>query len=293
MKTFERYNPIAVGIYFLAVAILPMLCMSPVILLPSLVGAVSLFMIAVKRNRLKTNLIMLVAVLIMIVINPIYSHKGDTVIFFINDTPFTLEAVLYGVAAALTVAVTVYWFRSFSEIMTEDKLMYIFGRISPKLALTLSMALRYVSLFTARIRKTVQAQKANGLYKTDSITDSMKSGARVFSVNVTWALENGVVTASSMRARGYGCGRRTSFTVFRFRGRDAAMLAVTLILLSLSVVGVAMGGADVEFYPRFTVSFGLDAATLLTFIPYTALCFVPIFIEMEERLKWSFLLSRI
>ena len=97
-----------------------------------------------------------------------------------------------------------YWFRTLTHIMTSDKLLYLFGSVSPKLALILSMTLRYIPLFRSQIRKTQQAQKALGLYKEDSIPDNIRGGIRIFSVMVSWALENGVITADSMTARGYG-----------------------------------------------------------------------------------------
>ena len=94
----------------------------------------------------------------------------------------------------------------------------------------LSMTLRYIPLFRGQVRKTQQAQKALGLYKEDSIPDSIRGGIRIFSVMVSWALENGVITADSMTARGYGTKRRSHFSVFRFRREDALLLGTSLVL---------------------------------------------------------------
>lgn len=282
----------AIAVYFLSVALIPMFFMSPLILAPSVIGAVTLFSFTVKRNRAKTHLIMLLLLIPVSLINPFYSHRGETVLFLINDTPFTLEALIYGTLSALTVITTLYWFRSFSVIMTEDKLLYVFGRFSPRLALTLSMALRYVALFTQRMRQVEAAQKANGNYKSDGIIDSLRSGARVFNVTVTWALENGIITAASMQARAYGTGKRTSFSLFRFHTRDVILLTSTLALLSVTVAGLALGGAEFTYYPRFTASNRL-IPTLLAVIPYIILSLIPSIIEIEERLKWNYFLSEI
>ena len=47
------------------------------------------------------------------------------------------------------------------------------------------------------------------------IRDSVRSALRVFSIVVTWSLESGLITADSMRCRGYGLPGRTSFSLYR------------------------------------------------------------------------------
>jgi len=206
MRTFADSNPIAVTVYFLTVSAIAMFCANPVISAISLFGAVILYIMNNGRKGLSTHIFSAVLFAAMSLVNPLVSHNGATVLFVMNNNPVTLEALVYGISAAVTVIAVLYWFRSFSQIMTSDKLLYLFGTLSPKLALTLSMALRYVPLFGAQIKKIHASQKALGLYKDDNIVDSFRGGMGIFSIMLTWALENGVVTADSMTARGYGAG---------------------------------------------------------------------------------------
>lgn len=54
------------------------------------------------------------------------------------------------------------WFSCFSQVMTTDQLVYLFGRIIPALALVLSMTLRFVPRFDRQLRKVSQAQQSLG-----------------------------------------------------------------------------------------------------------------------------------
>lgn len=292
MRAFSDHNPIAVAIYFLCVSGIIMLGSEPFILVTSLVGALSLYFARNGGRGWRTHLGFFGMFLVLSLINPLVSHNGVTVLFVINDAPITAEALLYGIFASGTVITVVYWFRSFSEIMSADKLLYLFGKLSPKLALTLSMGLRYVPLFTKQSVKISRAQTALGLYKDGNAYDRAKGGLRVFSVMTTWALENGIVTADSMTARGYGEGKRTYFSDFRMRRGDVLLLVLTLILTASVAVCFATGSLDFEFYPCIKAA-QTNIFTAVGYICYGILAALPTLYEMGEIIKWKYLRSKI
>lgn len=292
MRAFSQYDPIAVAVWFFATAGIVMFSMNPILLAISLVGAISLFLALGVSQGLRSHLVTMLFFVMITIINPLVSHNGMTVLFVINDAPITAEAFAYGAASAAMIAAVLYWFRSFSFIMTSDKLLYLFGRLSPKLSLILSMGLRYVPLFGRQAKKVSQAQRALGLYKDDNIIDRIRGGMRVFSVMVTWALENGIVTADSMEARGYGIGKRTHFSMFRFRACDGVLLTVTLVLTLCVGVSMAAGGMDFVFYPTIKMARTSELG-VLGYVAYAILVFIPTIIETEERIRWKYLRSRI
>lgn len=290
MRTFEQYNPIAVSVYFLATAGIAMFSMNPVILCLSLIGSILLYLIRNGARNGKSHLYTLWLFIIMTVINPLVNHNGVTVLFVINNNPVTLEALIYGIAASVMIVAVMYWFRSYSQIMTSDKLLYIFGSLSPKIALILSMTLRYVPLFGSQVKKVGQSQKALGLYKEDNIMDRFRGGVRIFSVMVTWALENGIITADSMTARGYGTGKRSRFSIFTFDRHDFLLTIFSIMLAVFTVYGLRK--AEFTYYPA--VSFdGFSFFSILGYISYGILILLPAFIEVKEALKWKYLKSKI
>lgn len=292
MRAFADYHPAAVTVYFLAVSGIAMFCMHPVIIAISLLGALLLFFVRNGRRHGKSHLYFLGLFLVMTLINPLVSHNGATVLFVMNHNPVTLEALLYGAAASGSILSVLYWLRSFSQIMTSDKLLYLFSMLSPKLSLVLSMAIRYVSLFSRQTKKAAQAQKALGLYKEDNVLDSLRGGIRVFSVMLTWALENGIITADSMAARGYGTGKRTHFSLFRFRGADACLLLSSLLCFAVVCAGIGAGVLEFRYYP-VAKGAAVSYPTVLSCTAYALLALLPTVIQIKEAIKWNCFVSNI
>lgn len=290
MRTFESYNPLAVAVFFLSASFVAMFSMNPVILSVSLFGALLFCFLRNGLRNPKYHLFSLLLFVVMAVINPLVNHNGGTVLFVMNDNPVTLEAFIYGVVASVMIIAVLYWFRSFTEIMTSDKLLYIFGALSPRLALVLSMALRFVPLFSRQIKKAEQTQKALGLYKDDNIIDTFRGKLSIFSIVVTWALENGIITADSMTARGYGIKRRSRYSVFRWSGKDVALLVTTIVLLGLTLFGIY--GNETVYYPYVVIS-EITPVNLTGYIGYGLLVLIPSVIEIKETLRWKFSESKI
>ncbi len=290
MRRFADHNPVAVSAYFLCVTGVCMFTMEPILLCLSLAGAAATLIATGEGRKWKAHLYTLLLFAGMALVNPLVSHNGVTVLFVMNHNPVTLEALIYGVAAGGMIVTVMTWFRSFTAVMTSDRLLYIFGSLSPKLALMLSMALRYVPLFGSQARRIRQSQTALGLYKEDNLPDRLRGGLRVFSVMVTWTLENGIITADSMTARGYGTGRRTRFSLFCWTRGDVALLLVSLLLTVLTLWGMA--ARTFTYYPAVTAT----PATLRVvcgFAAYGLLTSVPAILTGKEELKWRFLRSKI
>lgn len=292
MRSFAGCNPIVVTVYFLSVSGILMFSQNPILLLLAFLGAISYAVVCAERPSVGTHWLCLALFVVLSLLNPLLSHNGKTVLFVINDAPITLEATVWGVVSAGTLVTVLYLFGSFAAIMTRDKLLYVFGSLSPKLALILSMGLRYVPLLRDRARRITESQRALGLYKEENIFDRIRGDLRVFSILITWALENGIVTADSMASRAYGTHKRSFYTRFRIRPSDACILLATLACATVTVVGMALGALEFTFYPTLM----LGKITPLSSAAYTAygiLAALPIILETEERVRWKYLQSKI
>lgn len=292
MKSFGDHNPIAVFVFYAAATVIVMFSMDPVLLALSILGAAGLYFVNMGRAGWKGFWFYLAVPVVFGLCNPLFNHNGVTVLFVLNNNPVTLESACYGLAMGVMISGVMLWFRTFSRIMTSDKLLYLFGSVSPKLALILSMTLRYIPLFRRQIQKTRQAQTALGLYKEDNIVDTFRGGVRIFSVMVSWALENGVITADSMTARGYGVGRRSHFAIFRFRREDGVLLCASLVLAALTLLAMGTGAVAYEWYPVMTAA---EPSVLrwVAYLSYGALCALPVILEGKEALRWRSLHSAI
>ncbi|MDR2770614.1 MAG: energy-coupling factor transporter transmembrane protein EcfT [Clostridiales Family XIII bacterium] len=290
---FSSYNPIVNMLYFASVMLFSMFFMHPICLTLSFLcaAAYSVYMNGKKALRAGA-LFMLPMLLVTALINPAFNHEGVTILLYLRDgNPLTLESILYGIAAALMLITVVSWFACYSRVMTSDKLVYLFGRLIPALSLVLSMALRFAPRFKAQIKVVSDAQKCVGRdVSNGSMLHRARHGIRIVSIMVTWALENAIETADSMRCRGYGLPGRTAFSVFRFDRRDLIALLFILACDAYTVAGAVTGGLYFRYFPSVA---GLWSGPYP--ISLFAVCFalyaLPVAINLREDRKGNILES--
>ncbi len=279
-------NPAAVTVHLLLTAGITMFCMEPILLLISLLCAVVFFVMRNGGREVGFHIAAIGIPVLFAFINPLWNQHGTTVLFFINQRAYTAEALFYGVVAGVRLAAVIYWFRCFSDLMTSEKLFYLFRHLSPKLALIFSMSIRNLTLLRQQMRKIRLSQRAIGLYREGHLIDDIRAELRIFSILVTWALENGILTANSMSARGYGIGKRSSFTYFRWHTGDIVLLAATVFLAATVIAGIAAGVMDWQYYPvcepaaRRLPYYGVLAASGL-------LAALPLIHEGKEKWTWK------
>ena len=135
--------------------------------------------------------------------------------------------------------------------MTSDKFLYLFGKLAPATALLITMTLRFVPELKQNAREIRNAQKM--LRNEDTrLFQKLGTAMRNLSVLLTMSMESAVGTADSMKARGYGEKRRTTFHLFRFDGRDTRVLALMLTLAGICFAGriYAVSYTHLDVYKR-------------------------------------------
>ena len=292
MRSFKDHNPVTVTFYYMTIAIAAMFTMNPVLhFITFLAGFVQFSMQKVSRKA-GTHAFFIALGLILALIRPLFSHNGATVVFVINDNPITMESFLYGINAAVMVVGVLYIFRVYSNIMTSDRLLYLFGRFSPKAALILTMGLRYIPLLREKNREIHNAQTAIGINRDDNAIDRIKGRLNVFSATVSWGLENGIIAADSMAARGYGKGRRTQFSRFGFTKGDVVIILMTVILITPTILSLAAGRYDTAFYPYFAMA-DRSVSGVIGYITFAILAMMPVAADITESIRWKYLVSGI
>ena len=87
MKAFGSYNPLTLFLYFLSVILISAFLQNPVLTVSALCGAI-LFSAALsrRRERLSDIAFYIPLFLLVTVTNPLFSHNGQTPLFFLNGT---------------------------------------------------------------------------------------------------------------------------------------------------------------------------------------------------------------
>jgi len=291
--TFSGYHPSINFLYFALVIAFSMIFMHPVCLAISLACAITYSIYLNGRKAIRFHLLfMLPMFIVAAVFNPAFSHAGQTILSYLpSGNPLTLESILYGLGAAAMLCAVIAWFSCYSTVMTSDKFVYLFGRIMPAISLLLSMTLRFVPKFAAQMKTVSNAQKCVGRDAgSEGLVQRARQGVTILSILVTWALENAIETADSMKSRGYGLKGRSAFSIYRFDQRDLAMLTFLLLCGGYIVLGAALGGLTWRYYPSLQgAAAGLYAYSI--FLAYLALCLAPLAINLSEDRKWKALRS--
>ena len=128
-------------------------------------------------------------------------------------------------------------------------------------------------------------KKKNGI---DKIIDNIKEGSRTFSITTTWALENSIYTADSMKARGFGTGRRTNYSNYKFQKRDYLLIGWLVILWLVVVFSLEREKVYTYYYPFIQVK-----NNVVVYLIYGLLCLTPVLINVKEEIRWLILKSRI
>lgn len=222
---------------------------------------------------------------VMSAVNPLLNKSGKTVLFTWFGRPYTLEALYYGMALGAIMVVMLLWFGCYSQVLTSDKFTALFGRLIPALSLLLVMVLRMIPAFTRKAKQIILARRSIGKGGADKLTEKAKDGTAILSALTDWALEGSIITADSMRSRGYGTGKRTNFQIYRMTRRDYVLF---LLILGLEMTVLALGGTGASFTPRLKidpVGWGLAV--------YGCFLLLPTLMHIKEVISWRISISRI
>ena len=264
--------------------------MHPALLVISVAVAFTYSAYLNRMKALRFNLIYLIPSMIVVaLINPLFNHRGITILCYVRDNPLTLESILYGIATGLMFASVILWFSCYNAVMTSDKFMYLFGRLIPASSLIFSMVLRFVPKFKAQIAQISNAQKCVGRDAgSGTYLERARHGMKILSIMVTWALENAVETADSMKSRGYGLKGRTSFSIFRFDARDKGIFLIMIAFIGVLFVGACFGQNNIQYFPSIKIT-EVNGFSILVYSVYFIFCILPIALNIMEDIKWKHL----
>ena len=289
VDSFSGFHPLINILFFAAALTFTMAFTHPVCLAISFICSLAYSIYINRGKAIRFGLIFLLPALIMTaLLNPLFNHRGATILlYFRSGNPLTLESIYYGAASAVMLSGAVSWFSCVNAVITSDKIVYLFGRAAPAVSLLLSMSLRLVPRFISQAKIISGAQKAAGFGVSDGgLIKRARNGISILSILITWALENAIDTADSMKSRGYGLPGRTAFSIYRFGKRDRTALVFMLACVVFVIAGAVRGAFYFRYFP--TVKGG-PASLWQTgaFIVLFVLCIAPVVINLYEDFKWK------
>ena len=287
---FSKCHPAVNFLFFVGAIGMSVVIQHPAYLLAGVVTGAVYYLLLNGKKGWKSILGLLPMFVILTAINPLFNTLGATPLFHLGSRPYTLEALLYGAALASMFVIMMLWFGCYNKVLTSDKFTCLFGNLIPSISLLLVMVFRMVPSFIRMTQQIIGARKSigKGISKTATTREKLQDGGTVLGALTSWALEGSVVTGDSMRARGYGTAKRSSFMIYRMTVTDCILLAVMLVLIGATIVAACLGQFVAEFVPAIQlapVSWGLAA--------YTCYLLIPSALHIKEAIQWHISRSKI
>ena len=287
---FSKCHPLVNFLFFVGAIGMSVLIQHPVYLLAGIVTGTIYYLILKGKKGWKTILGLLPVFAVLTLINPLFNTLGVTPLFYLFDRPYTMEALLYGGILASMFVVMMLWFGCYNKVLTSDKFTSLFGDLIPSISLLLVMVFRMVPNFIRKTQQIIGARKSigKGISENATTKEKLYDGGTVLGALTSWALEGSVVTGDSMRARGYGAAKRTSFMIYSMTVTDWVLLGVMAILIALTIVAACYGQLTAGFVPLIDiapVSWGLAT--------YTGYLLIPTVLHIKENAQWHISRSKI
>lgn len=284
VTAFATAHPSVPAFYLLVTLAFTMSAMQPVLIGISLAGALA-YGVAARgwRSCVAALRWQLPVILIIAVLNPLFSAAGSTELFRIGPRAVYLESLAYGCSMGGLFVASVLWFQAASSMLPFDRVMALAGNVAPVIALMVSMCMRMIPRFVRQGRAILAAQDTALAAGDGGALDATRARLRTATVLMGWTMEDSLETADAMRARGWSAARRrTTYTRFHFTSADAARLA------ALAIGAVAVGflawvaASQYRYYP---VMSGL--VLWWGYAPYAAWMLVPAILHAIAERRFS------
>lgn len=235
----KTFHPLVILAFFVGVSVTTMLTMHPFLLATCFVCSFINLWYEKRGTGLKLLLqIMSPVALFAVVILPLFSHRGETALFYLNGLAVTKEQIFMGVILCFLFATVFSWVMVAREYLDEEKILYLFGAFLPVIGLMVSMVFRMLPMMRRRYREISEGMQ--GLLITEqnkTFPSKVRFEMKKISILIAWTLEQSMETSISMESRGYGVKRkRSSFHLFHFYGRDAVALILCIIIFTLTFI---------------------------------------------------------
>lgn len=284
---FEKCHPAVNFIYFAGVIAGTIAFQHPIFLVISFLCA---FLYSIKRNGWKAlvfDLVLLPLIAAFALYYSSYTHFGVTVLEqnMIGNN-MTLESLVYGFVLGTVAAGVLIWFSCVFSVFTTDKVVYLFGKVSPRLSLFLAIALRMIPRIKKEAKKINTAQKGIGRgVSQGNFFQRLKNCIRIFSMLITWTIESLTTASESMRSRGSSLRGRKAFSIYRFDDRDRAYVVGMFLCLTLTAMAVILRQTNIFYDPKIIMT-PITAMSFLFYAGYGAFCLMPLGLELWTEYRF-------
>lgn len=293
MNKIKSFHPLTIFLFFILNMTFTLFTYNPIILGISLI--VSLFY-SLYYHDFKIFLgnigFYLFTILLIVLINPLFNHRGMTILFFLNEQAITQESIIFGFAIALVLVSIIIWSSIFSYTMDTDRNMYLFSKVSVNLALIVALVLRFIPEMKKKKQEFIDTQTTLGMKKTKSLSVRLSINYQILLALITWSLEHYLTLSLSMKARGHKQGKRSYYHSYAFTLKDFVIILFGGLLLAFYIYCNYQGHLYFYYYPVIG-ELKFNVFSIILFSASFLFMLAPLIYELGVSLKWFFLRRKI
>ena len=285
---FDSYHPFLNLLFFVAVIAFTIWWTHPVFLAVSYVCA---FIYSIKLRGVRSlvlNLAFVVFALLWAAWFATHTHFGITVLgSTIIGNNITYESLVFGIVQGFMLATVAMWLSCVFAVFTADKVVYLLGRVSPRLALMLAIVLRAIPVVADRSKRISVAQRSIGTgVGQGNVFRRLVHFVHHISALVTWSVDRFMEMAESMKSRGSRLRGRTAYSLYRFDNRDRSLALFMIVLITLCAEAAAFGQPFMLYSPEIVVL--RPTAVTFAFVgAYFLLCILPFALQVIGEIRFS------
>lgn len=281
-------HPVIYTLYYIILILFALLFNNIYYLLSFLVFILILLYLQESKNEVKTTLKYFIPMsLIIIILNPLFSYVGTTKIFLFGNYFITLESIVYGFSMVFSLFIILLLFISFNKYIDYQKLLYLTSNQFPNISMIGIMAMHFIPLLNHRLSEVNKIFNFNRDNSNETKVDKIGKMGSMLALVTSWSLEESMLTAKSMKARGYGVSKRTSYLKYNINTIDIILIGTILLTTAICLTGLFYGFGNIEIYPTLTKSF-FSFPLNIFYLIFLILLSPLIFLELRERFIWKF-----
>lgn len=251
-NAFRSVSPAVVLAYAIFGIICVMISLNLVVVALAYLATLSLsFLVDGIRKSLKRISWQLPVIIVFAFINCFFAQRGETV--FLGIGPFLLhvESFVYGALMGFMVMSALNYFLLLSEVVSSDDALCLFSGKAPITSLATSMSLGLVPRLHKQEKEIRAVEAACTCARAKPAKSKYENPAKHLTHLLATSLEDSLIRADSMRARGWGFS--TNRSVYRKRRMTLkSKLALAMIVLFGVVCSVASfaSASCFQIYPH-------------------------------------------
>jgi len=207
-----------------------------------------------ERNPKPLVIALAAAAVLAALISALAGHTGADVLFRLPawvplaGGPITLESVVYGGAMGLGLVAALLAAAPLSLVLEPHDVVDAMPSALERTGIAVATSMNLVSGIGRTFVSVRDAQQMRGWRPR-----GLRSWNEVLVPVVLTAIEDSVLLAEAMEARGFGAGKRTSYSTTSWTRWDAAV-ALSALAGALLFVGARLAGVAVDWYPYPTLA---------------------------------------